>query len=145
MASLLFLTLPGPSFWRVMDPMGPENDFLPFIATGAAVAVTCQVYPITPATSVDPTTAALQINGTTIAFGSQTGTNPATLVFTVGNLTSGEVAGKDNQIVITIRDSSGANTTFNFACFKTSGGPTLAPNPPVLAAMAKKKPTAKRK
>ena len=145
MASLLFLTSPGPSFWRVIDPMGPENDFLPFIATGAAMTVTCQVYPITPAASVDPTTATLQINGTTFAFSSQTGTNPASLVFTVGNLTSGEMAGKDNQVVITIRDSSGANTTFNFAHYKSSGGPTLAPVPPVLAATAKKKPTAKRK
>jgi hypothetical protein len=129
-----------------MDPMGPENDFLPFIATGVPVAVTCQVYPITPATAVNAGSATLQINGSTIPFTSQTGTNPATLVFTVGNLTTGELAGKDNQIVITIRDSSGANTTFNFAYYKLgSGGVTPAPTMPLLAATAKKKPTAKRK
>jgi len=99
-----------------------------------AVSVTCEVYPVTPATQVPGTGATLTINGTARSFSSSSGNNPLTLTFSVGGASS-ERALDFNTIVITVTDNNGTQTIFTFFIYK--GASSTTATTPVSAPIAK--------
>src|SRR5260370_2914630 len=118
------LRVTAPGLARYLDGGGGWDSLNCICGGGAgAVSVTCEVYPVAPATQVSATGATLTINGSGKSFNSSSGTNPLTLSFSVG-ADSSEHAGDWNTVVITVMDNSGTQTSFTFYFYKTGSGGT---------------------
>lgn len=121
--SMLRVTAPGIA--RYLDGAGGWDTLNCICGPGGAgtVAVTCEVYPIAPATLVSSSGATLTINGSGKSFNSASGTNPLTLGFSVGGDTS-ENSGDWNTVVITVMDNNGTQTSFTFYYYKSGASST---------------------
>jgi hypothetical protein len=134
MACLLRVVQPG-SLTTFMDSLA--DPYLPCICgTTATTLVTCELYPLEGAASVQAATVTVidpHNNATPANVAPVGGANGMlSASFSVGGAGDGGLAGSWNAIVVTGRDNNGQTTSFTFYYYKSRGAtptqpPTTAP------------------
>jgi hypothetical protein len=116
---MAMLRVTNPGLARYLDGAGGW-DSLNGIFGGGGVTITCEVYPVAPATQV--TSSSVTVNGNPRT-SSGSATNPRAVTFSVGG-DSSENAGDWNTVVVTVMDDGGTQTSFTFFFYKTGGSST---------------------